>query len=199
LVTPGFSSAETGSGQASGNTRFAGKGGRAMKKVFSFYVVLGMLFLLAVALNAYTEAAGKQYSFVTSAGQAGMAEVALANMALAKSQNEDVRQFAQMMIDDHTKAGDELKALAAGKKYGFPPQESASQKAVADSLSNRSGAAFDKEYARIAVADHEAAVKLFSAQANSGADTEVKAWAAAILPTLKMHLEKAEALNAKVK
>src|ERR1041384_3152205 len=74
-----------------------------MKKIFSFYAMLGILFLLSVALNAYTNTttARNQYSFVTIAGQANMAEVNLANLALSKSQNEDVKQFAQMMIADH--------------------------------------------------------------------------------------------------
>jgi putative membrane protein len=170
-----------------------------MKKIFSFYAVLGMLFLLSVALNAYTNPARNQYSFVTSAGQAGLAEVALANIALAKSQNADVKAFARMMIDDHTKAGDELKALSAQKKYDFPTEASMAQKAVAANLEKLTGAAFDKEYAKVAVSDHEGAVKLFSAQAKTGADADMKTWAAATLPTLQMHLQKAQELQAKVK
>lgn len=170
-----------------------------MRKIFSFYAVLGMLFLLAVALNSYTDAAGKQYTFVTLAGQAGMAEIALANMALSKSQNEDVRQFAQAMIRDHSSAGDELKTLAATKTYEFPADVNETQKAIEENLSRLPSAAFDKEYVKVAVADHSAAVGLFSAEAKSGADPEMKAWAARTLPVIKMHLEKAEALSSKVK
>jgi putative membrane protein len=170
-----------------------------MRKILSFYAILGMLFLVAVALNSYTDAAGKQYTFVTSAGQAGMAEIALANMALSKSQNEDVRQFAQMMIADHSSSGDELKALAATKSYEFPSDMNESQNAIAENLSRLPSAAFDKEYVKVAVADHSAAEGLFSAEAKSGADPEVKAWAAKTLPVIKMHLQKAEALSSKVK
>ena len=170
-----------------------------MRKIFSFYAVLGMLFLLSVALNAYTDTAKNQYSFVTSAGQAGLAEVAMANMALAKSQSEDVKQFARMMIADHTKAGDELKTLAGQKKYVFPVSVTASQKTTADDLEKLSGTAFDKEYAKVAAADHEAAVKLFTKEAASGKDPEVKSWAETTLPTLKNHLQAAQDLQAKVK
>jgi len=170
-----------------------------MKKIFSFYTVLGVLFLLSVALNAYTDTARNQYSFVTSVGQAGMAEMALANLALAKSQNEDVKQFAQMMITDHSKAGEELKTLAARKKYDFPADMNESQKAIADSLSNMAGAAFDREYIKAAIADHSAAVDLFTSEARSGRDADVKAWAALTLPVIKTHLQKAEGLDAKVK
>ncbi len=139
-----------------------------MRRMFSFYAVLGVLFLLAVALNSYTDAAGKQYSFVTSAGQAGMAEIALAHMALSKSQSEEVRQFAQMMIADHTQAGNELKAQAARKTYEFPNDVNESQKAIEENLSRLPSGAFDREYIKIAVADHTAAVSLFSAGSQIG-------------------------------
>jgi putative membrane protein len=170
-----------------------------MRKVFSFYAILGVMFLTAAALNSYTEAAGNQYSFVTSVGQAGMAEVALANLALSKSQSEDVKQFAQTMIADHSKAGDELRALAAKKNFTFPAEPSAEQKGNAEALASLSGAAFDKAYIQTAIADHEAAVSLFETEAKSGADPDVKAWAAATLSTIKAHLAKAQALNGKIK
>lgn len=170
-----------------------------MRKMFSFYAILGTLFLLAVALNSYTDAAGKQYTFVTLAGQAGMAEIALANMALSKSQNEDVRQFAQRMIAEHSHYNDELKALAAAKTYEFPADVNETQKTIAENLSRLPSAAFDKEYVKAAVADHSAAEGLFTAEAKSGADPEVKAWAAGALPGIKIQLQKAEALSSKVK
>ncbi len=170
-----------------------------MKQIFSFYAVLGAMFIIAAALNSYTEAAGNQYGFVTTAGQAGMAEIALANMALAKSQSEDVRQFAQMMIADHTKAGAELRAMAARKNYDFPAEPSAAQKTSADTMAGLSGAAFDKAYIQTAITDHQAAVSLFETEARSGADADVKAWAAATLPAISAHLQKAQALEARVK
>jgi len=170
-----------------------------MRKIFSFYAVLGMMFLIAAALNSYIEAAGNQYSFVTTAGQAGMAEVALANLALSKSQSEDVKQFAQMMITDHSKAGEELRSLATKKNLNFPAEPSAEQKVNADALAGLSGAAFDKAYIQTAIADHQAAVSLFENESKSGTDPDVKAWAAATLPTIRGHLAKAESLGGKIK
>jgi putative membrane protein len=170
-----------------------------MKNVFSFYAVLGVMFIIAVALNSYTEAAGNQYNFVTAAGQAGMAEIALANLALSKSQSEDVRQFAQMMVADHSKAGAELKAMAVRKNFVFPSEPSAAQKTNADAMAGLSGAAFDKAYIQTAIADHQAAVSLFETEAKSGADADVKAWAAATLPAIESHLQRAQALEARVK
>lgn len=170
-----------------------------MKKIFSFYVMLGVMFLLAVALNSYTEAAGKPYSFVTAAAQAGMGEISLANLAMSKSQNEDVKQFARMMIADHSAANEELKTAAAKKGYDFPAAASAEQKTNEDALASLSGAAFDKAYAQAALADHQAAVALFESESKSGQDADLKAWAAKTLPTLKGHLSKAQVLNDKIK
>ncbi len=172
-----------------------------MKKIFSFYTILGLLFLLSVALNAYTDTktTGNQYSFVTAAGQAGMAEVELANLALSKSQNEDVKQFAQMMITDHGKANDELKALAAQKKYEFPTDVNLTQKALAENLSKLSATAFDREYVKAMVTDHEGAVNLFNNESRAGKDADLKTWALATLPALKTHLQQAQGLQAKLK
>jgi putative membrane protein len=172
-----------------------------MKRIFSFYAILGLLFLLSVALNAYTDTktTGNQYSFVTAAGQANMAEVELANLALSKSQNEDVKEFAQMMITDHSKANDELKGLAMQKKYEFPADVNMTQKALAENLSKLSGAAFDREYVKAMVTDHEGAVKLFSNESKAGKDADLKTWALATLPTLKTHLQQAQDLQAKLK
>jgi putative membrane protein len=172
-----------------------------MKKIFSFYAMLGLLFLLSVALNAYTDTttARNQYSFVTIAGQANMAEIDLANLALSKTQNENVKQFAQMMIADHSKANDELKELALQKKYQFPGDVNMTQKTLADNLSKLSGAAFDKEFAKAMVADHEAAVKLFSNESKTGKDADLKAWAGTTLPTLKAHWQQAQVLQTALK
>ncbi|HEV7643253.1 MAG TPA: DUF4142 domain-containing protein [Pyrinomonadaceae bacterium] len=157
--------------------------------------------MLSVALNAYTDTktTGNQYSFVTAAGQANMAEVELANLALSKSQNEDVKEFAQMMITDHSKANDELKGLAMQKKYEFPADVNMTQKALAENLSKLSGAAFDREYVKAMVTDHEGAVKLFSNESKAGKDADLKTWALATLPTLKTHLQQAQDLQAKLK
>src|SRR6187401_212280 len=68
----------------------------------------------AVVVNANTNTAGD--SFLTEAASGGMTEVELGKMVATKSQNADVKKFGEMMVTDHSKANDELKALAATKK-----------------------------------------------------------------------------------
>ena len=127
-------------------------------------------------------------SFTTAAAQGGMVEVKLGNLALAKSENADVKRFAEMMIADHTRANNDLKEIAAGKSVALPTEINDEQKSQLDKLSKYSGAEFDKEYVKAMIEDHEKDVKEFQVQADSGTDADVKAFAARTLPTLKNHL-----------
>jgi putative membrane protein len=102
-----------------------------------------------------------------------------------------------MMIDDHGKANNELKALAAKKNVTLPADEG-SHKTVKDRLTPLTGTAFDKAYVDAMLTDHNNDIKAFEYQANSGSDPEVKAFAAKTLPTLKKHLEAIEAVRDKM-
>jgi putative membrane protein len=167
-----------------------------MKK---FLALCAVLALGVFVLNGFVTLASNQDSFWNEAAQAGMAEVNLANLALQKSQNEEVKQLAQKVVDDHTAANNELKDLAASKKVTLATDVSAKQKAAYDKLNGLSGDQFDMEFIKTMVKDHESAVSLFQKQADSGKDAEVKAFAAKTLPTLQGHLEMAKSLNDKMK
>ena len=103
-----------------------------------------------------------------------------------------------MMVDDHSKANDELKALAAKKNVTLPANIG-SHKSTLDELTGLSGAEFDKEYVEEMVDDHETDVAAFQRQADNGTDPEVKAFAAKTLPVLKKHLDAIKAIQAKMK
>lgn len=136
--------------------------------------------------------------FVAEAAAGGMAEVQLASLALTRSQNPEVKEFAKRMIDDHSKANDELKPIAASKSILLPKDLSATEKSLSDKLSKLNGAEFDKEYVNARVADHEKDVKAFQTQAQTGTDTDVRAFAAKTLPTLQQHLQMIQAIKAKM-
>lgn len=136
--------------------------------------------------------------FMADAAQGGMAEVELGRMAAERGANPSVKQFGQRMVDDHTKAGDELKQLAARKGVTLPTEVNPEQKELRDKLSKLSGAAFDREYMKAMVEDHEKVVKAFQDEAGDGADSDVKAFASKTLPTLQQHLQLARETNKKV-
>lgn len=133
--------------------------------------------------------------FVTNASGANVAEVKLSELAATNASSAKVKSFAQHMIADHTKAGDELKSLAAGDR-GYATADTpppAAQKDI-DALSRMKGADFDKEYAKVMVADHEKAVAIFEVEAEKGSNKDLQAFAKKTLPTLKQHLTMAKTL-----
>lgn len=148
--------------------------------------------------NANQGAAMTDNEFMTEAAIGGMAEAELGKIASTKAQNADVKKFGQMMVSDHTKANDELKALATKKGVTLPTELDAKHKATMTELQGLSGAAFDKAYIAAQLADHEKTVKLFQAQSQSGTDADLKALATKTLPTLQAHLEMVRNLNNKM-
>jgi putative membrane protein len=138
--------------------------------------------------------------FMMTAAKGGMAEVEMARLALQKSSNESVKQYAQKMIDDHTMAGDELKQLASTKGVTLPMQADAKQMAMMAKMQRLSGAEFDKMYVKEAgVKAHQDMEKLFMKESMNGKDMDAKAWAAKILPTVQMHLQMARDMMTSMK
>lgn len=134
--------------------------------------------------------------FLRQAAQSGHAEVESGKLALSKAVNTQVKGFAQQMIDDHTKAHQELEALAKAKGVALPSGPSLVQKAKLKMLSAADGTGFDRRYAdSMGVAAHEDTLKLFRKAAADAADPEVKAFAAKTLPTLEQHLKAAKELK----
>jgi putative membrane protein len=125
----------------------------------------------------------------------GMAEVELGKLASEKASNATVKAFGQRMVADHGKAGDELKMVVASKQITLPTSIDAKHKATYDRLSGLSGAAFDRAYVTDMVADHKKDVAAFSEESTSGKDSDIKAWAAKTLPTLREHLRMIEELD----
>jgi putative membrane protein len=119
-------------------------------------------------------------------------------MALKQASSEDVKQFAQRMIDDHSKAGEELKGLAASKGITLAADLDKKHKEKLDKLAKFSGADFDREYMKQMVMDHNMNVTLFEQQVKNGKDAETKAWAEKTLPTLREHQSKAREIADKI-
>ena len=150
-----------------------------------------------VVANANTAAPGGD--FMAEAASGGMTEVELGKIASSKAQNAEVKKFAEMMVTDHTKAGDDLKALAVKKNITLPTTPNATHQATIKKFQSMSGAEFDKAYVDDMLEDHEKDVAEFEKQSQSNPDADVKAFATKTLPTLKKHLDAIKALHAKMK
>lgn len=133
-------------------------------------------------------------SFMREAAADSLAEIQLGHIALDKSSSGQVKELAQRIIDDHTKANDQLMTIAERKQVTLPTAPMPKQKKEADKLQAMSGTAFDQAYARTMVKDHRKAVKLFGMESQKASDPDVKQFASATLPVLKTHLQMSEQL-----
>jgi putative membrane protein len=137
--------------------------------------------------------------FVDKALQGGLEEVQMGGIAAVKAQNVEVTAFAQTMINDHSKANNELRDLAKQKGISVTGGTTAEQQKEMNELSNLPAAEFDKAYVKKMVAAHEKDVAEFQKQANSATDANVKRFAEDTLPILKTHLEMIKAIQGKIK
>jgi putative membrane protein len=133
--------------------------------------------------------------FAKKAAQGGMAEVRLGRLAEQNGSNAAVKQFGQRMVEDHTKANDELKQAAAKENILLPGDMDPKDQAVYDALAKLSGAAFDKAYARDMIRDHQQDIADFNSEANSGRKSAIKDFAEQSLPTLQDHLKQAREMR----
>lgn len=132
---------------------------------------------------------GGELAFVTDAAPVVMGKIELGKLAASKAQNADVKAFGQKMVEDHSKAMEDLKALMVQKKVVLPPDVMPTHTELMEKLSTLSGSDFDKEYVKAMVAAYEKDVAAFENISKTAVDADVKAFAAKTLPTLKMHLE----------
>jgi putative membrane protein len=137
-------------------------------------------------------------TFMQRAAISSMAEVIHGKQATANGANAEVTKFGQRMVDDHTKANEELKALASKQGASLPAELDQKHQAMQQKLEKMKGAEFDRAYMQHMVQAHKEAVTLFQTEAKSGKDAETRAWAEKTLPTLQEHLKMATEINAKV-
>lgn len=142
---------------------------------------------------------GVDETFVADAASTGMLEVRTGQMAADRATNPELKKFGQMMVGDHTKANDRLKAAAAKDGLKVPDQLLPADQTILDRLSKLRGAEFDREYARVIVDSHDRSVASFEQEAKQGQRPALKAFAAETIPTLRQHLEMARGLVQKVK
>jgi putative membrane protein len=137
--------------------------------------------------------------FMTGAAMGGMAEVEGGQLAAKKATTKEVKEFGQRMVDDHGKANEELKRIAATKGVQLPTQLDRKHRGDLERLAKLSGADFDREYMEYMVKDHKKDVAEFKKAAQGLTDADVKQFASSKLPTLEEHLRMAEQAAADTK
>ncbi|MFN0257246.1 DUF4142 domain-containing protein [Pedobacter ureilyticus] len=126
--------------------------------------------------------------FATNAADAGLAEINLANLAIGKTTNTEIKAYANMMLKDHGMANDELIVLAKSKNITLPIAMSAENQKHRDELAGLTGSDFDKKYAKLMEENHVKVLAFMEHQARKGTDPDLKAFASKNVPVINSHL-----------
>lgn len=177
-----------------------------MKKVF--YMLLGIAAIFA-AQSCLDNRHAKNYNdktltddgglfFIKNGIEGGLAEIKASGLAKTNSTNPKVISFANRMISDHTSADDELKKIEAAKMVDAHDTISMEHQKMITNLALKTGAAFDKAYITMMVADHEKAISLFN-DATGNTSNLIQNFSRKVLPVIQMHLDSAKAISASLK
>lgn len=126
------------------------------------------------AANATSPSLMQDKKFIHDAAEGGLAEIQFGQLASQKGSSDDVKQFGQRMVTDHTQLNEQMKPFAASKGVSLPKKPGKKEQAEYAKLNALSGDAFDKEYVSMMVTDHQKDLKEFTTEANSTADPQLK-------------------------
>ena len=134
--------------------------------------------------------------FIEKAAGSGMFEVQVGQLATTRAKSPEVKSFASMLVDQHTKANDELTQLANAKGVELAAAPPRAMRREVEELGKKNGDAFDKSFIQdVGVKDHEKDIKEFEKASKDVKDPELKAWVTKTLPTLKEHLAQAQKIK----
>lgn len=135
--------------------------------------------------------------FMMDAARGSMMEVQLGNLAAQKASSNDVKQFAERIVRDHSQLGQKLQQLASNLNVTLPQELEPQQRNAVSRLEKLSGKAFDREYLKVMISDHQKVISEFERAASQATNPEIKQFASEALPTLREHLKMARDLAGK--
>lgn len=138
---------------------------------------------------------GDETKFMVTVANDGMTEIQMGQLVQKTTHNARIQRFATMLVNDHTQAGNELKALAGSKNVTLPDSLSQDSKSDMNALSKKKGTSFDKQYLSDMVRAHEKAVSAFQNELNDVKNPDLRQWITTTLPTLQTHLDSARVLD----
>ena len=157
-------------------------------------LVMGLLIAVPRA-NAATAVSTADQDFILAAAQGGMTEVKLGELAIQKGMRDDVKEFAQMMVKDHTAINDDLKALAAQKGVALPDNLDAKHQGMVDKMTALTGSEFDNAYIAEMIKGHKADAKAFKGESAATQDTGIKSFLDKSIPVVEAHLKHVTAMK----
>jgi putative membrane protein len=165
----------------------------SMKVSILSVVCAGIVFSLGLIKVAHgqagTNASMTDKHFVSEALKGGMAEVQMGQLATEKGNSTDVRDFGKKMVEDHSKLGDQMKAVAGQIGVTVPTSPTMVEQAEIQKLKGLSGDEFDQEYIKTMMKDHEEDLQDFKKEANTGTSSKVKNAASQEADVVSQHLQ----------
>ena len=134
----------------------------------------------------------KDAEFAVKAADGGMLEVQLGELAQTKGVSKEVKSLGKMLVEDHTKANEELKAFAQAKDISLPTTMSDHHQKIYDRIASKNGKDFDQAFTDHMVKDHKEDIDAFKKEVKDGHDPDIKQWAEGKVPTLEHHLDMAK-------
>ena len=170
-----------------------------MKSILSIACCLALCCLTASAQKEHAAkgAPMTDQKFVDMAAETDMLEAHLGQMAASQAGGQEVKDYAQMLVSDHTGDYQQLTALAAKDSLTVPTALDAAHNKMIAPFEKLKGAAFDSRYIHTMVAGHTEAIGVYTKESTDAQNPDVKAYASATLPTLQKHLDAAKDLAKK--
>jgi putative membrane protein len=164
-----------------------------MKSIFSVFSICA--FCCAPALAQTSSAGMSDQQFVDFAAQTDMMEAHLGQVAAEQAASQNVKDFAQMLVTDHTNDYNQLTAAAGKASLTVPKGLDAAHDKMIAPLAKMKGAAFDRRFAQEMVTGHQKAIAEYQRESQNGQNADLKAYATQALPTLEKHLQAARDLG----
>lgn len=157
--------------------------------------VIGLTTLLGLTLGAFAqETQAVDELFITAATEGNLYEIQSSELALERASSEDVRSYAQMIVEDHTRLAEAMAQVASELGVTLPTELGAAQQLMIAHLSSSEGAAFDQAYLMQQVMSHQMEISLFEIAVQDAQNAQLTAFAQENLPILQAHLQAAHGL-----
>jgi putative membrane protein len=166
-----------------------------MKKMTTILLATVVFATVPQMFGAQERASGHDARFIRKAAEGNNAEIQTAQMVLQRTQDPQIRTYAEKLIRDHTQANAELQQIAQAKGIDLPAAPKRSDERSIRDLEGKSGVGFDRAVVDHWVKDHQKDIKEYRSEANHAKDPQVQQYASSALPVLQDHLNGAEQLR----
>lgn len=175
-----------------------------MKRAIAAVCCLALLAVPAISQKKHAHATPHatpmtDQQFIDMAAQTDMLEAHLGQMAANQAASQDVKDYAQMLVTDHTNDYQQLGAMAAKDSLTVPQGLDAGHNKMIDPFNKLNGKAFDQRYIHEMIEGHTKAISVYTKESGDAQNGDVKSYAAATLPTLQKHLDGAKDVGKKLK